>query len=380
MKKLLFICACTIASSLSAVVPGDRPGSASARLEWLDCSPMPFGRIDPEVHKNIPPLRALVFMYTRAADSDRTISMLESLRRQNYEKVLISAITPDSPDDAQEFRKRHKDVRVRMAVDLERRLTPEYMHGSIMLFPMAFLMDADGVIIWRGEAVDLPEAVELQLAGKLDLALQKKTAPMVYQMQQHMRSGNMFKLYSSAQEILKIDPANAAALRMAVFAAENLNDLKGAWQLTMAVLQKRPDLPRIYFTALDLTMRHSECRPHLAALIAKFNRNPFTISVRCAFIDSLLNNFPFETAAVLGAKDILAATPMPLNAAAEQQGMILTVRSKLHYLLGSITSAEIDIAEAVNCFRAAGAKSSLIQAEKQLQYYRSLQQFLKQVK
>ena len=380
MKKLFFISAFCMFLPLLAVVPGDRPGEASSRLEWLDCSPAPLGKLDPENRKNIPPLRAVVFMYTRAADSVKTINMLENLRRQNYKKVLISVITPDAPDDAREFRKQHKDVRVRMAVDLERKLTPEYMRGSIMMFPMAFLMDSEGVIIWRGEAVDLPEAVELQLAGKLDLSTQKKLAGKVYKMQQYMRDGNMFKICSAAQEILAIDPANASALRMAVFAFENLKQPARAWQLTMQVMKARPDLPRLYFTALDLAMRHAGCREKLPELIREFNQKPFPIAVRCGFINMLLNNFPFDAAAVTGAKDILAATPMPLNVTSEQQAMILAVRSRLHYALGSIRSAETDIARAVELFREAGAENSRIQAQKQLDYYRALLKLLEQVK
>lgn len=372
MKKWFIIPALSAVFSLSAVNPGDRPGETAARLEWIDSSPVPMGVLNPEIHKNIPQLRAFVFMYTRAADSDRTITLLETLRRQNYENVLVSVITPDDPDDAREFRKKHKNVRVRLAADLERRLIPEYMRGGIMLFPMAFLMNSDGVILWRGEAVDLPEAVELQLAGKLDPATQKKIAPVIYKMQQYMRDGNMFKLYSTAQEILQIDPANASALRMAVFAAETLKQNGNAWKLTMQVMKARPDLPRVCFTALDLTMRHPQCRPHLPELIRIFNQKPFPVGVRCAFITSLLNNFPFEAAAVAGAKEILASTPMPLASAPEQLGMILAVRSQLNYVLGNLRAAEADIAEAVQYFQFAGAESSRVQAAKQLEYYRAL--------
>jgi hypothetical protein len=142
------------------------------------------------------------------------------------------------------------------------------MRGSGMIFPAAFLMDESGLILWRGEAVDLPEAAEQQLAGKLDVALQKKTVPMVDKMQQHMRDGNMFKVLSSAREILNIDPANASALRMAVFAADTLNQSTTAWNLTMQVMKKRPDLPRIYFTALDMAMRRAEIRKQLPQLMA----------------------------------------------------------------------------------------------------------------
>ena len=379
IKKLLLLLTLT-AAAVFAAIPGEVPGAAAHKLNWIDCSPMFLGKADPEVHKDIPEMRAIVFLMTRAGDTPQVIAMLENLRRQYQGRVLISLITPDNVSDAEALRKRFPDMRLRLAVDMERKLTPEYMKDTIMLFPMAFIMDRNGMIRWRGEAVDLPEAVKKMAQNKLPLEIQKKITPMVYTMQQHMRDGNMYKAQSHALQILAVDPGNPQALRMAVFASESRNRPAEAWHIVAAELKKSPDSPRLYFTALDLVMRHGECRRYLKQLIAEFAGHPVPPAVRCAFANTLLNSFPFEADAVLGAKNILAGTPMPINALPEQLAMLLAVRARLNYALGDLKAAEADMSEALQYLSVSGSRSQIAQAEKQLNYYRALLKHLEQEK
>ena len=380
MIKKIFLLLTLTASAVFAAVPGEIPGATAHKLNWIDCSPMFLGKADPEVHKDIPEIRAIVFLMTRAGDTPRIIAMLENIRQQYKGKVLISIITPDNVSDAETLRKRFPDMRLRLAVDMERKLTPEYMKDTIMLFPMAFLMDRSGMIRWRGEAVDLPEAVEKMVQNKLPLDVQKKITPMLYTMQQHMRDGNMYKAQSHAMQILAVDPGNPQAVRMAVFAAESRNRPTEAWNIVAAELKKAPDSPRLYFTALDLVLRHHECRRFLGSLIAEFARHPFPPAIRCAFADTLLNSFPFEVDAVLGAKNILAGTPMPINARPEQLAMLLAVRARLNYALGDLKAAEADMSEALQYLNVSGSRTQIMQAEKQLNFYRALLKHLEQEK
>ena len=80
----------------------------------------------------------------------------------------------------------------------------------------------------------------------------------------------------------------------------------------------------------------------------------------------------FESAAVLGAKNIIAGTPMPVNATALQLANILMVRARLHYALGDLRAAESDVNEALQYFRHAQLPGGIAQAEKQLAYFRAL--------
>ncbi len=373
MKKLILIhLVMMVAGVVCAALPGDVPGNLPHPLRWIDCSAVTLGKADPQINKDIPDFRAVVFMKTRAKDTANIIAMLENLRRQYQGKLLIAVITPDNVSDAQTLRKRFPDMRLRLAVDMERKLTPAYMKDTIMLFPMAFLMDRNGMIRWRGEAVDLPEMVEKLVQDKLSLEVQKKIAPAIYSMQQHMRDGNMYKALAHARQILAADPGNPSALRLAVFAAESLNIPKEAWNVVYSELKKSPEIPRIHFTALDLVMRHEQCREFLPMVINGFAGRPFAASLRCAFADTLLNSFPFEADAVLGAEKILASTPMPIDALPGQLAHLLAVRARLHYALGNLKAAERDMVEACQYFKVSGSPVQLRQAEKQLNYYRTL--------
>ena len=372
IKKLLLFFLGIATVTLHAVLPGDKPGESPYQLRWIDCSPMPLGAVKQELQQNIPELRAIVFMLTRARDTANTVAMLDALHKQYTGKVLFCAITPDNVADAEALRRTYPDIRFRLAVDTERKLAPEYMRSTVMLFPMAFIMDKDGMILWRGEAVDLPETLEYYYAGKLDTQLQRRIAPMIYTMQQNMRAGNMARTFDSAVKVLDEDPANAQALRMAIFALESQNRLQDAWELVLSFLGHLPENPRFHFTALDLAMRYPQLRNALPGLIQHFASQDFPVDIRCAFAGNLLNDFPFESAAVLGAKTIIAGTPMPLDATALQLGNILAVRARLHYALGNLEAAASDISEAMQYFRHTQNQSAIRQAEKESAFYQAL--------
>ena len=162
MKKFILLIFGIAVLPLFALRPGDKVGNPEFRLKWIDCTPFKIGALTPEDKAVVPPLRALVFMFTRSDSSDRIMQILERTRLAYRGKLLIAAVSPDTEHDVKLFHKRHGDVRVRLVVDSERKLTPLFMAGS-MLYPMAFLYDADGNILWNGEAVDLSEAVELEV-------------------------------------------------------------------------------------------------------------------------------------------------------------------------------------------------------------------------
>ena len=369
---LLTVLLSALAVPVYAVSAGEKAAESKHKLQWIDCSPMPLGRVDRDRNKDIPALRAVVFMYTRAQDSEQTFAMLENFRRQYQGKVLVAAITPDSVRDARAIKARHPESRFRFAVDLTRKLTPEFMNKSIMIFPMAFLLDAEGTVLWRGEAPDLPEVTAAQLTGKLDLETVKKCEPLIYKMQQAMRDNNIFSARDIALDILKIDSANPSALRMLNFVAESMGNIRMIVNALKQAIAKNPALPRLYFSVLDLSRRHAELRAELPQLIRDFGKNDFPVPVRCAFADALLNSFTFESAAVLGARDILAGTPMAINAAPEQMGHLLAVRSRLHYAMGDLDSAEADMAEAVEFFKKSADRSMLMRGEHQLKFFRTL--------
>lgn len=372
IKRFIFTAAALLFLPAMALLPGDTVSAPLPRVEWLDCSPMPLGKIDPEADRHIPALRGVVFMYTRSDESDALVYLLENARRNFNGKVLFAVITPDDVADAGSFRKRHKDARIRFGIDLERKLTPQFMHGGGMILPAGFLLDAEGKILWRGEAADLPEAAEKALDGKLDSGAQKKVFALADKMQQALSSGNMPMIIKLAEKIFETEPGHPAALRMAVFAADSMRNTGLSWQITMRQFKKAPQLSRIAFTALGLIMQHSELHRHLPELVKDFSSRDALPRVRYAFADALLRNFPYDLDAVLGAKQIIAATPLALNAAPGEMALALTLRARLCYALGDVTGAEENQSEAVQLYAAAGDKNGRSEAEVLLKFFQGI--------
>ena len=373
-KKLFAAAAMTLALtfSASALLPGEQSTETKYRLEWINCSPMPLGKVDPETQVSIPALRGVVFFYTRDDAGDPLFRLLENARRSFGGKVLIAVITPDDTTDATEFQKRHKESRLRLAVDLERKLTPHFLQGGNLILPAGFLLDADGQVLWRGEAADLPEAADLALSGKLDVGIQRKTAPLLDRIQQALRNGNMPLILRTAEQMFAIDPGNPAAVRMSVFAAESMRDPMLAWKIVERQKQAAPGVARLNFTALELILRHNELRDKLPGLIADFLKSQPSASLRYAFADALLRNFPYDGAAIVGAKKLIESAALGVNAAPEEMAMVLALKARLRYALGDLAGAEELQREAVQFYSRTGDKPGLDDARKMLDFFRTL--------
>lgn len=361
-------------SVLHAYFPGDMTANGKNKLEWINCSPMEMGRLNSEQFNNFPELRSVVFMLTRAQDSDRTMAILNDIRRRYPGKILIAGITPDNVSDARELLQRHPDSRIRFAVDMDRKFTPLYMNDSAMIFPMAFLIDRHGKVIWRGEVPDLAEAAEDYYNGRMNVHNQRECAKVIKQMQQAMRDGNMVKIIELSKAAFSLDPGNPTALRMALFAAESLRDINQAWNIVYGQYNFAERRARIAFMALDMIIRYQELQIHLESLIDSFSSREYPVMSRCAFADALLNNFHYSYIAVLGARKVLERTPMPADAPAEQMAFTLAVKARLWYALGDLPGAIEIQQEAVQMFKNSGDENGSRNAERNLKFFRILQQ------
>ena len=103
-----------------------------------------------------------------------------------YSVPRCAIVTPDPADDAKALVRRHPTLALPVGVDRERKLTAQYMAGSL-LYPQAFLIRRDGTIVWRGEVIDLAEAVGRALAGKLDPRTEAEVSRRIEELQSRMR-------------------------------------------------------------------------------------------------------------------------------------------------------------------------------------------------
>ena len=374
MKRIFFLLFTVAVMPLWALRPGDKVGKVDFRLKWIDCTPFEIGEVSKEKKAMLPQLRTLVFMFTRSESSNQIIRMLEQLRLQHRHNLLIGVITPDPEHEAKIFRKAHPDVRVRFAVDSERKLTPLFMAGS-MLFPMAFVYDADGTVLWNGEAVDLPEAVENILKRKNDVKRQREVSLLLDDMQQRMRSGEFRPLNQCAEKIFKLDPANPSALRMILFVLENSGDPAAAWALLNRRIEAVPGTLRLYYTAVDMMRRYPQLRRNIGPIADKFYRNSTSAGDRITFSENLLLNFAGDVNVLEVIQNQLSVKDFDKNLTVLDKGRFYMAFARLRYLLGDLEGALAYQQKSVDAFAASNARHPARDiALVQLKFYHKLKE------
>lgn len=378
MKKFILFSMLTAALTVMALRPGDMIGKPEFRLKWIDCTPFKVGELTKEEQAVMPPLRILVFMFTRSENSSQIINMLEQIRLKYRGKVMVAAVTPDTEHDAKIFHKANPDVRVRLAVDSERKLTPLFMAGS-MLYPMGFICNAEGKVLWNGEAVDLAEAVEKIFRNQSNVQDNRKVSLLIDDMQQRMRTGEIRPLKQVADKIFKIDPVNPTALRMLLFVMESSGDIDGAWKLISERIKASPAALRLYYTALDMIRRNPRLRNQLPQIISGFYRQNVNSTDFIAFTETVLLSFSSDAEAlevVFG--QMFGKKKRPELSAAENARYDM-VRARLRYLVGDLNGAMAYQQKAVDAFKSAPQSRGTVVAQAQLEFYRKLKELRSKV-
>ena len=373
MKRLFIFALLSVALPLFALRPGDKVGEVKYKLKWIDCTPFKIGELNREDKAVTPPLRALVFLFTRSKSSSRIMNILEDTRKTYRNDLRIAVITPDTEHDAKLFHRKHPDVRVRLAVDSERKITPLFMAGS-MLYPMAFVYDADGRILWNGEAVDLPEAVQNILQNKNDIDKQRKISQLLDEMQQRMRTGETRALQQAAEKIFKLDIANASALRMLIFILENSGRHLEAWTVLEKQIKTAPSTLRLYYTAMEMVRRYPDLQKNLSSVINGFYANAATPEQRLFFTETLLYNFPGNITALDSAANELRKNNSGFEKLSPlEKSRLFAAAARLRYLSGDLDGAIKFQQRACDALPKNGDKTTAETFSTQLDFYLKLQ-------
>ena len=191
------------ASPLYALRPGD-PAEELA-VKWI--RGVPLAVLPPAKEElKTDELKAVVFLLTRSANAPETLTLLNRLRRTYAGSVRFALVTPDREADAAQLLAAFPDFTLPFGIDEKRKLTAQYMNGSL-LYPMAFVIDPDGKILWNGEAVDLGEMLEAWRTKQFDAALQRRISPQLDELQTLLRANNDRRMKQVTAAILRAIPA-----------------------------------------------------------------------------------------------------------------------------------------------------------------------------
>ena len=209
-----------------------RPGDPAEELAVKWIRGVPLAVLPPAKEElKTGELKAVVFLLTRAQNTDDTLTLLNFLRRTFANRVRFAVVTPDSETDVKELLKRRPDFTASFGVDTKRTLTPKYI-GSSLLLPLAFITDDEGEIVWSGEAAYLGEALQKCLDGTLDRDAQRKLSPLLDELPTLLRGDNESRMRRLVDSILRIEPGQPTALRIRLFVLESSGRADEALKLT----------------------------------------------------------------------------------------------------------------------------------------------------
>ena len=363
MKKVL-VCLGILAFAVQsfALRPGDNAADLG-KITWIrgsgfDCA----GKVQSK--SAVKPLRMVVFMLCRASGSDTTVRMLDALLKK-YPELKIAILTPDPVLDARELLKDFPAAGADFGIDVERKTTPQYMAGSL-LFPMAFLIDESGTVVWCGEAIDAPEAVENFYTRGLDSDVERRIAVAMDQLQMLLRGGSEREMNRCVEEVLSLEPGHPGALRIRVFVLEQNGRFQEALALLMREIKKSPKLTRLYVSAFDLISRHRELDDKLPSLLDSFEKSVTLPEHLNAMAWALLNSFDFDIAALEYAQKFCtrASTQLKDSLPLEMTAALLA------YRLGDLDQAILHQEKACAILENSADKSGISECRERAEFFR----------
>ena len=330
MKRLFLLFLLVLgALDLAALKPGDKAVELP-RLKFINGVQTPLAL---PLKQDV--LRVVTFVLTRARGAEGTVGMLTALQRMYGSRLRQTVVTPDPESDALSLRGALRNSGVAFGLDSSRRITLQYMAGSL-LYPKSFVIDPDGVIIWSGETVDLGEMLQEYFSGKFDRKVAEKIAPMLEELQTLLRETSEPKMRALVNKIFELSPAHPGALRIRLFSLENSSRIPQAWELLEERLKAAPRTGRLYFTAIDFISRYAYFRPRLGGVLKTFAAQVSDPQLRCAMAWELLHRFQYDLTALESACRLLGETP---PADAGLRSLWYAAKARTAYLTGDLDGA-----------------------------------------
>ena len=287
-------------------------------------------------------LKILVFFRTRSEGSRELMNHLFGLR-ERFPKTDIVAVTPDGKGEAKDFFGVYSHNDFAGAADIDFRSAKTYLTGD-SVYPYAFLIGPDGVILWDGEAADLSEALEKADKDELDLSVQKKLSPLLAELRSRFRRGEERMANFAAGRIFEIDPANSEAIRLRLFMLRGAGRDRDAWELLEARRKAAPKVAKLYFQQIELACAMPEYGAQALPIGYEYMKQfPANFAGDGALAWLLLERRPFDPDALRLAGQLIGRSmalrgkkPAPTLAEAD----FLSASALYAYRLGKVEPAE----------------------------------------
>ena len=316
----------------------------------------------------------IVFLNMESPDTSGQLRMLNDLESRFREetgngtaKIFVLAGNARSRilDDTDGM-----SIRYDIHSDERRLLFREYLPDDV-LFPVA-LIAKSGKVLWKGSPIDIPNILDLMKKGKFDPDIQVKVGQLRKELQMGIQASLPDVILRCADEILKLQPGDAIAVRAKLFVLENMERFPDALAFTRKNAADNPDDVNQTLLYFDYLVRQGDPDMFSEAFrsaVKQFERSPESSFRLLGFY---LQAVPFGW---VHPREVLPIVDRLRSAAGKMQedrrAQFLICAARVSCLLCRPDDAVKDQEEAVRLLPEKSAAGR--EARRMLEYYRALQ-------
>jgi len=266
-----------LGASAMALEPGDQAPEIAAS-KWLAGSPAKLGDL-----KGKPCL--IDFWASWTKDASDSLRLLAQLQRDFAKSglVAIGVSSPDDKDAAAVAAKLLKDSACSLAVDDKDATESQYLSSEPVL-PVFFLVGADGKIVWKGGASEIPFILKRHLDGKFSSEDAKKVQALRKDVSAALAAKSVAKALESSDALLEILPADVETVKLRLAMYESQGNRAESFDFLSKLIEKAPESSYLHFEKLAL-MLHSDPKASSedlakfgAEMSARFNDDAETLN------------------------------------------------------------------------------------------------------
>lgn len=320
-------------------------------------------------------IRVIEFWASWDKASQLSFPLLSKVQsKYGRDKIVVIALTKEKQEKVEKYLGTVKDkIKFRIAVDSKGEVTRKYI-GDGGGIPYIFIIDKNNEILWCGQPLDLEAVLEKIFKGTFDAAVQEKISYLHTRLQENMQMERLSSAVRIIDDIMKLDPSDALAMRVRLYIFERLGKLSEALPFIDKLIDKSPESSSLYFVKLDVMDRLNKSPEDIRAfcreIFTKFNKSPDVLEhlAWIAVYRMPVGSAPIETAL----DSIDKAVAMFFESGNENPAKLanyLETQGRVYYMIGRIAKA-LELQEKVINFREDDKRKS--QAKLLKDYYKKV--------
>jgi thiol-disulfide isomerase/thioredoxin len=151
------------------------------------------------------------------------IPHLTELQKAYNNRISIVAITSEPIDVTTQFLKEHGDE-ISYTLGHVSKETMAKLNQDVPGVPYCFIIDKNGVVIWKGHPRLLENVLESILDGSINAEIMKKIEPLENALNEISETNDLAAITQAAKNLLAVDPGNILALETVINIAKYNKD------------------------------------------------------------------------------------------------------------------------------------------------------------